>query len=75
MFVDKFLLWKVFPLSCLGWILQVSVFMCPPNDGGNVTEVAATRLLDTLQHLLAVWSKPEFVQSSQLEQQACILSM
>lgn len=74
MFVNKFLLWKVFPLSCLRWILQVSVFKSPPNDSGQTTGVAATSLLDTLQNLLAVWSKPDFVQSSPLEQQAYITS-
>ncbi|KAL9673225.1 hypothetical protein QQ045_029479 [Rhodiola kirilowii] len=72
MFVDKFLLWKVFPLSCLRWILQVSVFMCPPNESRQANGVTTTSILDTLQHLLAVWSKPYFVQSSPIEQQAYI---
>ncbi|RLM93090.1 hypothetical protein C2845_PM08G09040 [Panicum miliaceum] len=32
MFVDKFLLWKTFPLCCLRWILHYAVFECPPNS-------------------------------------------
>uniref|UniRef100_K3YQM5 Uncharacterized protein n=1 Tax=Setaria italica TaxID=4555 RepID=K3YQM5_SETIT len=32
MFVDKFLLWKTFPLCCLRWILHYAIFECPPNS-------------------------------------------
>uniref|UniRef100_A0A7N0RJV4 Telomere length regulation protein conserved domain-containing protein n=1 Tax=Kalanchoe fedtschenkoi TaxID=63787 RepID=A0A7N0RJV4_KALFE len=71
-FVDKFLMWKVFQLNCLRWILQVSVFMCPPNDGGQTNGVRSSSVLDTLQHLVEIWSKPEFVQSSPIEQQAYV---
>ncbi|KAI4343658.1 hypothetical protein L6164_010980 [Bauhinia variegata] len=69
MFVDKFLLWKVFPLSCLTWILQFAVHECPPD-----TTLSGNRpgLLNTVQHLVAVWCKKEFVQTASIEQQAYI---
>ncbi|CAA0385055.1 unnamed protein product [Arabidopsis thaliana] len=71
-FVDKFLLWKVFPIRCLRWILQFSVLECPPVTNtlakGDVTQ----GLLETTQRLASVWSKREFLQSVQLEQQAYI---
>ncbi|KAK9278448.1 hypothetical protein L1049_028013 [Liquidambar formosana] len=74
MFVDKFLLWKVFPLCCLRWILQFSVLECPP-DADSLTKGHSTSgLLDAVQRLLAVWSKREFVQSAEIEQQAYITS-
>ena len=71
MFVDKFLLWKVFPISCLKWILQFAVHECPP--GTSLLGHNRPELLNTVQHLLAVWSKKEFVQTAPIEQQACIL--
>lgn len=75
MFVDKFLLWKVFPVRCLRWILQFAVLECPPitnlQKKGHETN---NGLLDTTQRLAAVWSKQDFVQSAPVEQQACILS-
>ncbi|KAG7564908.1 Telomere length regulation protein conserved domain [Arabidopsis suecica] len=71
-FVDKFLLWKVFPIRCLRWILQFSVLECPPVTNtfakGDVTQ----GLLETTQRLASVWSKREFLQSVPLEQQAYI---
>ncbi|CAH8267883.1 unnamed protein product [Arabidopsis lyrata] len=71
-FVDKFLLWKVFPIRCLRWILQFSVLECPPVTitlaKGDVTQ----GLLETTQRLASVWSKREFLQSVPLEQQAYI---
>lgn len=73
MFVDKFLLWKTFPICCLRWILQFAVLECPP-DANLLTKGPNNRgLLDIVQHLLAVWSKSEFVQSASMEQQTCIL--
>jgi len=71
MFVDKFLLWKVFPVSCLKWILQFAVHECPP--GSSLSEHNRAGLLNTVQRLMAVWSKKEFVQTAPIEQQACIL--
>ncbi|XP_006581886.2 telomere length regulation protein TEL2 homolog [Glycine max] len=70
MFVDKFLLWKVFPISCLKWILQFAVHECPP--GTSLLGHNRPELLNTVQHLLAVWSKKEFVQTAPIEQQAYI---
>ncbi|XP_022632965.1 telomere length regulation protein TEL2 homolog isoform X3 [Vigna radiata var. radiata] len=70
MFVDKFLLWKVFPLSCLKWILQFAVHECPP--GSSLSEHNRPGLLNTVQRLMAVWSKKEFVQTAPIEQQAYI---
>lgn len=73
MFSDKFLLWKVFPVCCLRWILQFAILERPP-DSNSLAKVHNTRnFLDTLQHLVAVWSKKEFVQSAPMEQQTCIL--
>lgn len=74
LFTDKFLLWKIFPIRCLRWIFQFAVFECPPGDesyagGGHERQC----FLDTVQQLVAVWSKREFVRSAPLEQQACIL--
>ena len=71
MFVDKFLLWKVFPFSCLKWILQFAVLECPP--GTSLSEHNRPGLLNTVQRLVEVWSKKEFVQTAPIEQQACIL--
>ncbi|KAL9314031.1 hypothetical protein ACSQ67_019483 [Phaseolus vulgaris] len=70
MFVDKFLLWKVFPVSCLKWILQFAVLECPP--GTSLSEHNRPGLLNTVQRLVAVWSKKEFVQTAPIEQQAYI---
>lgn len=72
MFIDKFLLWKVFPLCCLRWILQFAVLECPPG-ANSLTKGHNTRgLIDTVQHLVTVWSKQEFVQSAPIEQQTYI---
>ncbi|GAB4860519.1 hypothetical protein Ancab_035679 [Ancistrocladus abbreviatus] len=72
LFVEKFVIWKVFPLCCLRWILQFSVLECPP-DAGTLTKGEKNYvLLDTLQRLVAVWAKREFVQSAPVEQQAYI---
>nr|POE72637.1 telomere length regulation protein tel2 like [Quercus suber] len=69
MFVDKFLHWKIFPICCLRWILQFAVLECPP-DASSLTKGHNIRgLLDTVQRLLAVWSKKEYVQSAPMEQQ------
>ncbi|XP_077253052.1 embryo defective 2423 isoform X2 [Tasmannia lanceolata] len=73
MFRDKFLLWKVFPVCCLRWILQFSVLECPPSCTNAMMEGGNTGgLLDTLQRLVGIWSKREFVQSASMEQQAYI---
>lgn len=72
MFVDKFLHWKIFPICCLRWILQFAVLECPP-DATSLTKGHNIRgLLDTVQRLLAVWSKREFVQSAPMEQQTYV---
>lgn len=73
MFVEKFLLWKVFPVRCLRWILQFAVLKCPPNTAPKMNDHNTCGLLEAVQRLLVVWSKREFVQSAPIEQQACIL--
>ncbi|KAI9100148.1 hypothetical protein K1719_024366 [Acacia pycnantha] len=70
LFVDKFLLWKVFPLSCLKWILQFAVHECAP--GTIVSVHNRPGLLNVVQRLVTVWSKKEFVQTASVEHQAYI---
>ncbi|KAF0929395.1 hypothetical protein E2562_021419 [Oryza meyeriana var. granulata] len=72
MFVEKFLLWKTFPLCCLRWILHYAVFELPPNSATETQKQRTTNFLGTLQTLVIVWSKKEFVQSYSVEQQAYI---
>ncbi|CAL0320048.1 unnamed protein product [Lupinus luteus] len=69
-FVEKFLLWKVFPFICLKWILQFAVHECPP--GTSLSGHNRSGQLNIVQHLLAAWSKKEFVQTATVEQQAYI---
>ncbi|KAL2347000.1 hypothetical protein Fmac_001000 [Flemingia macrophylla] len=70
MFVDKFLLWKIFPVICLKWILQFAVHECPV--GTSLSGHNRSGLLNTVQRLVAVWSKKEFVQTAPMEQHAYI---
>ncbi|KAK7411048.1 hypothetical protein VNO78_02399 [Psophocarpus tetragonolobus] len=70
MFIDKFLLWKVFPVSCLKWILQFAVLECPP--GTSLSGHNFPGLLNTVQRLVTAWSKKEFVQTTTIEQQGYI---
>ncbi|KAF8399868.1 hypothetical protein HHK36_015739 [Tetracentron sinense] len=70
MFVDKFLLWKAFPVCCLRWILQFAVFECSPTAGLLTKGQNTKGILDMVQHLVGVWSKREFVQSASMELQA-----
>ncbi|KAI9173884.1 hypothetical protein LWI28_008063 [Acer negundo] len=72
LFVDKFLLWKVFPVCCLRWILQFAIFECPPDADPLSKDHDIQGFLDTVQRLTAVWSKKEFVQSTPMEQQAYV---
>nr|XP_010912892.1 telomere length regulation protein TEL2 homolog [Elaeis guineensis] len=72
MLVDKFLTWKVFPISCLRWILQFSVFECPPNADTQMEGQKTSHFLVTVQRLVSIWSRREFVQSSPMEQQAYV---
>uniref|UniRef100_A0A6N2KCV9 TELO2 ARM repeat domain-containing protein n=1 Tax=Salix viminalis TaxID=40686 RepID=A0A6N2KCV9_SALVM len=72
LFLDKFLLWKIFPLCCLRWIIQFAVFECPPVSNSLTKGRETHGLLDTTQHLMAVWSRQEFVQSAPMEQQAYV---
>ncbi|XP_038986826.1 telomere length regulation protein TEL2 homolog [Phoenix dactylifera] len=71
-FVDKFLHWKVFPIACLRWILQFSVFECPPNADTRMEGQKTSHFLDTVERLVNIWSRREFVQSSPMEQQAYV---
>ncbi|WCJ36211.1 embryo defective 2423 [Euphorbia peplus] len=72
LFVDKFLLWKVFPICCLRWIIQFAVLETPPVSNSLTKGRETHVLLDMVQRLLAVWSKREFLQSSPIEQQAYV---
>ncbi|XP_062222858.1 uncharacterized protein LOC133921832 [Phragmites australis] len=72
MFIDKFLLWKTFPLCCLRWILHYAVFECPPNSASETQMQRTPNFFGTFQSLVSVWSKKEFVQSYSVEQQAYI---
>ncbi|KAM5575118.1 hypothetical protein ABKV19_014187 [Rosa sericea] len=60
MFTDKFLVWKVFPVCCIRWILQFSVLECAPDSKSLAKGHNTPNFLDTLQHLVAVWSEREF---------------
>ncbi|CAH8340621.1 unnamed protein product [Eruca vesicaria subsp. sativa] len=71
-FVDKFLLWKVFPIRCLRWILQFSVLEYPPVTNTLAKGEITQGLFETTQRVSSVWSKGEFLQSVPLEQQAYI---
>ncbi|KAK6148152.1 hypothetical protein DH2020_019064 [Rehmannia glutinosa] len=71
-FVEKFLLWKVFPTCCLRWIIHFAVLECSP-DSSSLKSYNALGLSDTVHRLVVAWSRKEFVQSSPTEQQACIL--
>nr|TKW40118.1 hypothetical protein SEVIR_1G224900v2 [Setaria viridis] len=72
MFVDKFLLWKTFPLCCLRWILHYAIFECPPNSATETLMQRTPNFFGTLQSLVSIWSRKEFVQSYSMEQQASI---
>lgn len=72
MFVERFLLWKVFPICCLRWILQFAVLECAPDTASTMKGKKGRGLLETAQRLLAVWSKREFVHSAPIEQQAYV---
>lgn len=72
MFVDKFLLWKTFPIHCLRWILQLAVLECPPSSNELKKGKHTQGLLDRVQCMVKVWSKNEFVQRAPLEQQAYV---
>uniref|UniRef100_A0A0E0K1Z6 Uncharacterized protein n=1 Tax=Oryza punctata TaxID=4537 RepID=A0A0E0K1Z6_ORYPU len=49
MFVDKFLLWKTFPLCCLRWILHYAVFEFPPNSGTETQKQRTSSFLGRLE--------------------------
>ncbi|KAK4363862.1 hypothetical protein RND71_015220 [Anisodus tanguticus] len=70
MFLEKFLLWKVFPSNCLRWILHFAVFQCSPENSSSVKACNLRTLSETVQRLVTAWSKLEFVQSTSIEQQA-----
>lgn len=72
MFVEKFLLWKVFPLCCLRWIVQFAIFECPPYTCTHMQGQKINNILNIVQRLVSTWSKREFVQSTPVEQQAYI---
>ncbi|XP_042037087.1 telomere length regulation protein TEL2 homolog [Salvia splendens] len=67
-FMEKFLLWKVFPTCCLRWIIHFAVLECPPQSASSKSYNARS-LSDAVHHLIVAWSRREFVQSSSTEQQ------
>ncbi|KAL2465452.1 embryo defective [Abeliophyllum distichum] len=71
-FVEKFLIWKVFPICCLRWILHFAVLECVPDNTSQVKSYNARGLSEAVQRLVATWSKREFVQSAPTEQQTYI---
>lgn len=73
MFIDKFLFAKVFPICCLRWILQISVFNSSPYADVHMDQ-KREGFLDIVHRLASTWSRREFTQSVAIEQQACILS-
>ncbi|KAG8379406.1 hypothetical protein BUALT_Bualt07G0085200 [Buddleja alternifolia] len=70
-FVEKFLLWKVFPICCLRWILHFAVLECTP-DSASLRSYNGRGLSETVHRLVVAWSRKEFVQSSPTEQQAYV---
>ncbi|KAK9108368.1 hypothetical protein Syun_024379 [Stephania yunnanensis] len=54
MFVDKFLLWKVFPLCVLRWILQFAILECPPSGSGLARGENVGMLLERVQYAVPV---------------------
>ncbi|KAK9117429.1 hypothetical protein Sjap_016376 [Stephania japonica] len=54
MFVDKFLLWKVFPVCCLRWILQFAILKCPPSGNGLARGENVRMLLERIQYVVPV---------------------
>ncbi|KAG9450118.1 hypothetical protein H6P81_010083 [Aristolochia fimbriata] len=72
-FVEKFLLWKVFPICCLRWILHFSVLERPPSSPASLVDCQnRASLIETATRLVGLWSKREFVQTAALEQQTYI---
>ncbi|KAI4304715.1 hypothetical protein MLD38_040190 [Melastoma candidum] len=72
LFLEKFLLWKVFPISCMRWIFHFAVFQSPPGSDLHLTCDNKQCLRSTFERLLSVWCKREFVQSAPLEQQCYV---
>ncbi|KAH6799566.1 hypothetical protein C2S51_036050 [Perilla frutescens var. frutescens] len=70
-FVEKFLLWKVFPTCCLRWIIHFAVLEWPP-ESAPPKSYNARSLSDTVHRLTVAWSRREFVQSSSTEQQVYV---
>ncbi|KAL8456813.1 hypothetical protein ACS0TY_034887 [Phlomoides rotata] len=70
-FVDKFLLWKVFPTCCLRWIIDFAVLECAPGSA-SLKSYNARGLSDTMRRLAVAWSRKEFIQSTPTEQQAYV---
>ncbi|GFP88825.1 telomere length regulation protein tel2 homolog [Phtheirospermum japonicum] len=50
-FVEKFLLWKVFPICCLRWIIHFAVLECAP-DSSSLKSYKARSLSDTMHRLV-----------------------
>ncbi|XP_057534426.1 uncharacterized protein LOC130812829 [Amaranthus tricolor] len=74
-FIEKYLLSKVFPFRCLRWILQFAVFGCPSVGGKLLKGENNHVLLEAVQRVVKVWSKREFVQSASLEQQVYVTAV
>ncbi|XP_078441650.1 telomere length regulation TEL2 family protein isoform X2 [Wolffia australiana] len=72
LFSEKFLLRNAFPIRCLKWILQFSVFECSPSVGSMISQQKNQRFMEIVQCMISLWSKREFIQSTSLEQQAYV---
>ncbi|XP_059066178.1 uncharacterized protein LOC131857531 [Cryptomeria japonica] len=72
LFTERFLLWKVFPISCLRWILQFSVFRSSPASKEHSQEDTNNIQLNIVRHLVQIWAKRDFIQSTSMEQQSYI---
>lgn len=71
MLLEKFLLWKVFPVCCLKWILQFAVLEYSP-DVALPIKGRSSGLIAVSERLAVAWSKKEFVQSIPMEQQTYV---
>lgn len=72
LFTEKFLFWKVFPVSCLRWILQFAVFRSSPVMVGCLQEQTNKIQFEVVRHLVELWAKIDFVQQASMSQQAYI---
>ncbi|KAJ7516652.1 hypothetical protein O6H91_22G066200 [Diphasiastrum complanatum] len=71
MFTEQFLFWKVLPIRCLKWVLNLSV-ICSPKPLEHGTELKPSFFniqKDVVRHIAEVWTKKSFIRSATMEQQ------